>query len=77
MTPSQCKAARALKDWTQGELAKAAGVSDVTIRNYENGKTSLQPASLQVIRLTLEQAGIAFLADGQPAIGSGVSIKKD
>jgi transcriptional regulator with XRE-family HTH domain len=77
MTPSQCRAARALKNWTQGELAKASGVSDVTIRNFENGKTALQPASLQVIRAALEQVGITFLAGGDPAIGEGVSLRGD
>lgn len=69
MTPTQCRAARAMKNWTQGDLAKASGVSDVTIRNFENGKTSLQPASLQVIRAALEAAGIEFIN------GTGVKLR--
>lgn len=58
-----------MKNWTQGDLAKASGVSDVTIRNFENGKTSLQPASLQVIRAALEAAGIEFIN------GTGVKLR--
>lgn len=66
-----------MKNWTQGDLAKASGVSDVTIRNYENEKTMPQPASLKVIRVALEQAGITFLANGDATIGEGVSLKLD
>jgi transcriptional regulator with XRE-family HTH domain len=66
-----------LKNWTQGDLAKASGVSDVTIRNFENGKTALQPASLQVIRAALESAGVVFLTNGDVATGSGVALRDD
>lgn len=34
------KALRVEKDWTQGDLAKFAGVSIETIKRYENGKTN-------------------------------------
>ena len=34
------KALRVEKDWTQGDLAKFAGVSLETIKRYENGKTN-------------------------------------
>jgi len=73
MTPGQCRAARGLLNWTQGSLAKAAGVSDVTVRNFENGKTSLQPASLSVIRSALENAGVRFLNDDGHI---GVTVKR-
>lgn len=75
MTPEQCRAGRALKDWKQAELAKAAGVSELTIRNFEKGKTNLQPASLQVIRTALEAAGIQFIAPGDDPQGHGVVLK--
>lgn len=50
-------------DWTQGDLAQASGVSDVTIRNFERGKTEPQPASMQVMRQTLQTAGVEFIND--------------
>ena len=73
MTPEQSRAARGLLDWTQGELAKKSGVSDVTIRNFERGKTALQPASLQVIRTALEAAGVIFI--DQNGHGPGVRLR--
>ncbi|MFG1396129.1 helix-turn-helix domain-containing protein [Roseixanthobacter pseudopolyaromaticivorans] len=75
MTPSQCRAARGVLNWTQGQLAKAAGVSDVTIRNFENEKSVPQPASLQVLRMALESAGVQFLDTGDAAGGPGVAVK--
>ncbi len=65
-----------MKDWKQADLAEAAGVSELTIRNFEKGKTSLQPASLQVIRTALESAGIQFVDDGDVAGGPGVVLRK-
>ena len=61
---------------TQSALGGSAGVSDVTIRNFENGKTKLQPASRQVLRNALEAAGVTFLADGETTTGGpGVRMK--
>jgi transcriptional regulator with XRE-family HTH domain len=68
----QSRAARGLLHWTQNDLAREAGVSAVTIRNYENGKTELQPATRIVLQQTLERAGVEFIADGR-----GVQLKPD
>lgn len=64
-----------MKDWKQADLAEAAGVSELTIRNFEKGKTSLQPASLQVIRAALEAAGVQFVDEGDIAGGKGVVLR--
>ena len=39
ITAEQCRAARALLDWGQAELAEKAGVGIVTIRQLEAGGT--------------------------------------
>jgi DNA-binding XRE family transcriptional regulator len=61
----QSRAARGLLHWTQNDLAREAGVSAVTIRNYENGKTEPNPATLVVLQQTFERAGVEFIADGR------------
>jgi transcriptional regulator with XRE-family HTH domain len=60
MTPSQCRAARGLLNWTQDEMASAARVSVVTVRNFENGKSAPQRATLDVMQRALEAAGVEF-----------------
>ena len=75
MTPAQCRAARGLIRWTQPDLAKAAGVSDVTVRKFENDQASPQRASLDVIRRALEGAGVIFIEENGE--GPGVRLRKE
>jgi transcriptional regulator with XRE-family HTH domain len=66
MTPSQCRAARGLLNWTQDEMASAAHLSVVTVRNFENEKSTPQRATLDVIQRALEAAGVEFTNGEQP-----------
>ena len=64
----QCRAARGLLRWTQGRLAKEAGLSGLTVRNFEAGLTAPNPATLTVLRQTLEAAGVEFTNDDRPGV---------
>jgi transcriptional regulator with XRE-family HTH domain len=68
MTPSQCRAGRGLLNWTQDKIASAARVSVVTVRNFENEKSTPQRATLDVIRRALEAAGVEFTNGDQPGV---------
>jgi transcriptional regulator with XRE-family HTH domain len=73
LSSEQCRAARALLDWTQKDLAVRAGVSRSTIRGFESGQHELQRASAAMIRMALEQAGVILIeADEQ---GAGVRLQ--
>lgn len=71
LSAQQCRAARALLDWTQAELASRAAVSAGTVRGFETNRHALHRATLAAIRGTLEAAGIVFL-DPDAAGGEGV-----
>jgi transcriptional regulator with XRE-family HTH domain len=58
---SQIKAARALLNWTQDNLAKAAGLSLPAINNLERGLTSPRRDTLSAIENALSEAGIDFI----------------
>jgi transcriptional regulator with XRE-family HTH domain len=73
MTPAQCRAARALLDWSQDKLADVARVSATTIRNFENDKITPHRATLDVMQQALEKAGIEFIDNG---IGQGVKLRR-
>ena len=68
MTPAQCRAARGLLNWNQDDLAKAASVSSVTVRNFENERSVPQRATLGVMRAALESAGVEFTNGGRPGV---------
>lgn len=74
MTPAQCRAARGLLNWNQADLAAKAAVSAVTVRNFENERSTPQRASLDVMRRAFEEAGVDFIAENGG--GPGVRLKR-
>jgi transcriptional regulator with XRE-family HTH domain len=68
MTPSQCRAARGLLNWTQDQMASAAHLSVVTVRNFENEKSTPQRATLDVMQRALEAEGVEFTNGDKPGV---------
>jgi transcriptional regulator with XRE-family HTH domain len=71
VTGNQLKAARALAEVEQIELAKLSGVSVGTIRNMEarSGEViSSGHANVSAVQKALEARGIEFLNHGQPGV---------
>jgi DNA-binding XRE family transcriptional regulator len=65
MNPAQSRAARGLLRWNQDDLASVAAVSSVTVRNFENEKSTPRRATLAMIQRALEDAGVEFTNGGQ------------
>ena len=68
MTPAQCRAARALLDWSQQQLADAAKVGVVTVRQFEAAAAKPRNSTLDVLRRALESAGVEFTNGLQPGV---------
>lgn len=75
MTPSQCRAARALVSMSQGELAAASGVAKATIATFEQEKRQPYESTIAAIRAALEAAGVVFLPEN--GNGPGVALRKE
>lgn len=73
----QIKAARALLDWSQSDLAAASGVSEPTIKRLESASGELGGRSdtTEKIVAALEAAGVTFINTGDVAQGTGVTLK--
>jgi DNA-binding XRE family transcriptional regulator len=67
-TPAQIRAARALLDWTQADLAAKAGISPTSINTIEREKGDPKLSTLNAIRHALEQAGIEFQDGDRPGV---------
>ena len=68
IAPEQRRAARAWLDWSQEDLARRAGVSLSTVRDFEKGRRVPIRNNLEAMRRALEEAEIAFVngEDGKP-----------
>ncbi|BCG86609.1 hypothetical protein MesoLj113c_27190 [Mesorhizobium sp. 113-3-9] len=76
LTVEQCRAARALVDWSQARLGAKAQVSEGTVRDFEKSKRVPSGDMLVAMRSALERAGVAFLGDGETIHGGpGVRLK--
>lgn len=74
ITSAQCRAARGLLDWSQQQLADAAKVGVVTVRQFEGGGSQPRNATLDVLRRALEAAGVVFI--DQNGNGPGVRLRE-
>lgn len=70
LTPPQCRAGRALLEWSQSQLARAAHVGLSTVRDFEKSRRVPMRNNLLGIRVAMEAAGVEFLD------GNGVRLKR-
>jgi transcriptional regulator with XRE-family HTH domain len=64
LTSEDVRAARALMQWSQAELAEAAGVGVSTIAEFERGSRTPIANNLGAIRRAFEDAGVRFSPAG-------------
>lgn len=67
----QCRAGRALLEWTQDRLAQQSGVAKKTIADFESGRRTPYDRTIADIERTLEAAGLEFI----PENGGGAGIR--
>ena len=76
ISPAQIRAARALLGWKQTDLAAASGLSEVSIKNIERGKTDARSSTMAKIEGAVADAGVLFLDAGVNRDGGpGVRLK--
>jgi predicted transcriptional regulator len=74
ITPSQCRAGRALLEITQTQLAKSAGLGLSTVVDFEKRRREVSPDAIQTICQTLIDAGVEFIEENGG--GPGVRLRK-
>lgn len=76
LTPAQLRAARALLDWSQEDLARELGGERhlSTIKRFESGKSDPKQSTLLAWRRALSKAGVVFI-DAEGGNGPGVKLR--
>lgn len=73
ISAAQCRAARALLEWTQGDLAHRSGAIRMTVVRFERGHT-VRASTRRQFRDAFEQAGLCFMSDDAEG-GEGVAVR--
>ncbi|MEY9387538.1 transcriptional regulator with XRE-family HTH domain [Bradyrhizobium japonicum] len=73
IVPAQIRAARAMMEWSQEELAEKSEVSLSTVRDVESQRRPLDTSAAASIHRALENAGLIFIP-GAPNAGPGVRL---
>lgn len=71
ITAGQIKAARALLNWKQSDLAEACGLSLPSINNIERNIASPRIETIRVLQKSLENAGVEFIGE------KGVALREE
>jgi predicted transcriptional regulator len=74
LSPAQCRAARALLEITQTQLAASAGLGLSTVVDFEKGRRQVSPESVETIRRALVRADVEFIDENGG--GPGVRLRK-
>ena len=72
IVPEQCRAARALLNWTQDELEAASKVAKKTIADFERGASLPYERTLRDLQEALEVGGVTFI----PENGGGAGVRR-
>jgi transcriptional regulator with XRE-family HTH domain len=72
IVPEQCRAARAILNWSQDELEEASNVAKKTIADFERGASLPYGRTLQELQNALEVGGVIFI----PENGGGAGVRR-
>ncbi|WP_342634021.1 XRE family transcriptional regulator [Mesorhizobium waimense] len=76
ITGAQCRAARALVEWTREKLAGNSGVDALVIEEFERRITLPDRDICDKLQTALENAGAAFIAENGGGIGVRLKLNR-
>jgi transcriptional regulator with XRE-family HTH domain len=77
LTAAQCRAARALIEWSQQQLSQAASIDLQTVAEFEKRFRSPDETTRRRLRATLEAAGVVFIAENGGGAGARLKFSRE
>jgi transcriptional regulator with XRE-family HTH domain len=77
LTAAQCRAARALIDWTQAQLSQSAAIDLQTIADFERRVRKADETTRRRLRATLEAAGVVFISENGGGAGTRLKFSRE
>jgi transcriptional regulator with XRE-family HTH domain len=76
LTASQCRAGRALIEWSQQQLSQAASIDVQTIGDFEKRFRAPDETTRRRLRAALEAAGVVFIAENGGGAGARLKFSR-
>ena len=77
LTAAQCRAGRALIDWSQAQLSQSAAIDVQTIADFERRVRSVDETTRRRLRATLEAAGVMFISENGGGAGARLKFNRE
>jgi transcriptional regulator with XRE-family HTH domain len=77
LTAAQCRAGRALIEWSQAQLSQAASIDPQTIADFERRFRSPDETTRRRLRATLEAAGVVFISENGGGAGARLKFSRE
>lgn len=77
LTAGQCRAARALIEWSQAQLSQSAAIDINTIVDFERRFRAPDETTRRRLRATLEAAGVIFISENGGGAGARLKFNRE
>jgi transcriptional regulator with XRE-family HTH domain len=77
LTSAQCRAARALIEWSQAQLSQSASIDIQTVSDFEKRVRKPDETTRRRLRATLEAAGVVFIAENGGGAGARLKFSRE
>lgn len=77
LTAAQCRAGRALIEWSQQQLSQAAAIDAQTIIDFEKRFRAPDETTRRRLRATLEAAGVLFVSENGGGAGARLKFSRE
>lgn len=76
ITPQQCRAARGLLEWSQGDLADKSGLTKLTVSAFERGG-AMRANNNALLEMAFEDGGVQFITENEVSRNGGAGVRLD